>query len=69
MTTASTLNAIAVYFIIWWTILFAILPFRVRSQQEVGGVSSRLVSRGEFACIRGGLCRPLVGSHPVDLAA
>jgi predicted secreted protein len=39
MTTASTLNAIAVYFIIWWTILFAILPFRVRSQQEVGDVS------------------------------
>lgn len=32
-------SAIAVYFIIWWTLLFAILPFRVRSQQEAGQVT------------------------------
>jgi predicted secreted protein len=36
---ATYLNALAVYFIIWWTILFAVLPFRVRSQQEAGEVS------------------------------
>jgi predicted secreted protein len=25
---------IALYFIIWWTLLFTILPFGIRSQQE-----------------------------------
>ena len=28
----------AFYFIIWWTLLFAILPFGVRSQQEMNNV-------------------------------
>lgn len=30
----STPTAIAIYFTIWWTLLFAILPFGVRSQHE-----------------------------------
>ena len=30
--------AIAVYFTMWWTVLFAVLPFGVRSQQESGEV-------------------------------
>jgi predicted secreted protein len=30
--------AIALYFIIWWTILFAVLPFGVRTQGEAGDV-------------------------------
>ena len=29
--------AIAVYFTIWWTVLFAVLPFGVRSAQETPG--------------------------------
>jgi predicted secreted protein len=29
---------VAVYFIVWWTVLFAILPFGVRSQAEDGVV-------------------------------
>jgi predicted secreted protein len=29
----------ALYFIIWWTLLFAILPFGVRSQAEAGEVT------------------------------
>jgi predicted secreted protein len=29
---------LALYFIIWWTMLFAILPFGVRSQQEMNSV-------------------------------
>jgi predicted secreted protein len=29
-------GAIAVYFVIWWTVLFAILPFGVQSQLEAG---------------------------------
>ncbi len=29
---------LALYFIIWWTLLFAILPFGVRSQQEMNDV-------------------------------
>ena len=30
--------SIALYFIIWWTLLFAILPFGVRTQGEAGEV-------------------------------
>ena len=30
--------AIAIYVVIWWTVLFAILPFGVRTQAEDGEV-------------------------------
>jgi predicted secreted protein len=29
---------VAVYFVIWWTVLFAVLPFGVRTQGEAGEV-------------------------------
>ena len=29
---------LAVYFIIWWVVLFAVLPFGVRTQAEAGSV-------------------------------
>lgn len=29
----------AIYFVTWWVVLFAILPFGVRSQHEVGEVA------------------------------
>jgi predicted secreted protein len=29
---------VAVYFIIWWVVLFAVLPFGVRTQAEAGEV-------------------------------
>jgi predicted secreted protein len=32
------IGSIALYFIIWWTLLFAILPFGVRSQAEAGEI-------------------------------
>jgi predicted secreted protein len=32
-------TAIAIYFIIWWTVLFAVLPWGVRSQEESGLIS------------------------------
>jgi predicted secreted protein len=35
----SLATAIAIYFIIWWTVLFAVLPWGVRSQEENGSVS------------------------------
>ena len=35
----STATVIAIYFIIWWVVLFAILPWGVRSQQESGEVA------------------------------
>jgi len=28
--------AVAIYFILWWTVLFAILPWGVRSHREAG---------------------------------
>ena len=34
MTSIST--ALAIYFVLWWVVLFAILPFGVRSQSEQG---------------------------------
>jgi predicted secreted protein len=34
----STPMAVALYFVIWWTLLFAVLPFGVRSQAEAGEV-------------------------------
>ena len=35
----SLTTAIAIYFILWWTVLFAILPWGIRSQQEVGTIA------------------------------
>ena len=29
---------IAIYFLIWWVVLFAVLPWGVRSQEEAGEV-------------------------------
>jgi predicted secreted protein len=34
----SLITAIAIYFIIWWTVLFAVLPWGIRSQEESGPV-------------------------------
>ena len=34
----SLTTSIAVYFILWWTVLFAILPFGIRSQHEAGTI-------------------------------
>lgn len=33
-------TSIAIYFVVWWTSIFAILPFGVRSQAEAGAVSA-----------------------------
>jgi predicted secreted protein len=32
-------TAIAVFFLIWWVVLFAVLPFGVRRQDEVGEIA------------------------------
>ncbi len=32
-------TAFAIYFIIWWVVLFAVLPWGVRSQEESGTVA------------------------------
>ncbi len=34
----SLISAAAIYFIIWWLVLFAVLPIGVRSQSEDGDV-------------------------------
>lgn len=28
---------LAIYFVLWWIVLFAVLPFGIRSQHEEGG--------------------------------
>ncbi len=33
-------TSIAIYFVIWWLVLFAVLPFRVRSQVEAGEIEA-----------------------------
>ena len=35
----ATSTVIAIYFIIWWVVLFAILPWGVHSQEESGEVA------------------------------
>lgn len=30
--------AVAIYFIVWWITLFAVLPFNVRTQDEAGAI-------------------------------
>jgi predicted secreted protein len=32
-------TSIAIYFIIWWVVLFAVLPWGVRSQEENGTIT------------------------------
>ena len=34
----TTGGAISLYFIVWWTLLFAVLPFGVRSQAATGDI-------------------------------
>jgi predicted secreted protein len=31
-------TAVAIYFLIWWVVLFAVLPWGIRSQHEAGEV-------------------------------
>lgn len=35
----SVVALIAIYFVVWWIVLFAILPFGVRTQEEEGEVT------------------------------
>ena len=37
--TQAILSAIAVYFVVWWITLFAILPFGIRTQEEDDNVT------------------------------
>jgi predicted secreted protein len=30
---------IAIYFLVWWVVLFAVLPWGVRSQEEAGDIA------------------------------
>lgn len=32
-------SLVAIYFVVWWIVLFAVLPWGVRSQEEEGGVT------------------------------
>ncbi|MCB1437893.1 MAG: DUF1467 family protein [Rhodobiaceae bacterium] len=34
----SLFSALAIYFVIWWLVLFTVLPFGVRTQEEEGEV-------------------------------
>ena len=34
----SITTAVAIYFLIWWIVLFTVLPFGVRNQEEGGDV-------------------------------
>ena len=36
----SVTGSIALYFIIWWVVLFAVLPFGIKSQAETGEVTA-----------------------------
>ena len=34
----SIVSIIAIYFVVWWIVLFAVLPFGVRTQDEEGDI-------------------------------
>jgi len=34
----SLVSIIAVYFVVWWVVLFAVLPWGVRTQEEEGDI-------------------------------
>ncbi len=34
----STISFIAIYFVLWWLVLFAVLPFGVKSAHESGAI-------------------------------
>jgi len=40
----SWISVVAVYFVAWWIVLFAILPFGVRTQDDEGGTVLGTVS-------------------------
>ena len=35
----SLLSSVAIYFVIWWLVLFLVLPFGVKSQHEMSDVT------------------------------
>jgi predicted secreted protein len=35
----SLLSSVAIYFVIWWLVLFVVLPFGVKSQHEMNDVT------------------------------
>jgi predicted secreted protein len=35
----STTTAVAIFFLIWWVVLFAVLPWGIRSQHEGGEIA------------------------------
>lgn len=35
----SIVSLLAIYFVVWWIVLFAVLPFGVRTQEEEGEVT------------------------------
>ena len=41
--------AVAIYFVMWWIVLFAVLPFGVRSQEEGGAVEPGTDPGGRLA--------------------
>ncbi len=34
----SIVSVIAIYFVVWWIVLFAVLPFGIRTQAEEGDI-------------------------------
>jgi predicted secreted protein len=42
----TTTTAIAIFFLIWWVTLFAVLPWGVRSQHEGDGTGSAEITPG-----------------------
>lgn len=34
----SIISLVAIYFVVWWIVLFAVLPFGVRTQEEEGDI-------------------------------
>ncbi len=51
-------SILAIYFIVWWLCLFAVLPFGIRSPAEAGRVDDAGIDPG--APVRPGLVRKML---------
>ena len=57
-------TSIAIYFLIWWIVLFAVLPWGVRSQGQEGAEGARVLGDGNPKL--GAHDKPVLFLHPKD---
>ena len=55
-------SLVAIYFVVWWIVLFAVLPFGVRTQQDANEIT---LGTAESAPVRPRLVRTVIATSIV----